>query len=163
MTPTQVAEIRSQLAMLQKRMAKLESESKREAKPLQMPLGRSFIVGETLQGAGKVFVNPNELVRKVCEIIRETGKPCMCSEWYVEGVASYNHLGAMTGIEIKEPRKEHTRTISVAEANAYWDGEKNELLRKVFNHDPKGYKYKRTSVSLTKRGEVKKYMRVRGR
>jgi hypothetical protein len=160
MTPTQVAEIKAQLASLQARLSKLEATEK--GRETELLPGFSFIIGDELKGKAYRGGEINACIKEVCERVREANSPIILTTWHVPATSNYNSHGVLVSVQCEAPVKVVSRVISVKEAAAYFEGERNALLRKV-NYDSTAYKVKRVNIRLTKDGEVKKYMRVRAR
>jgi hypothetical protein len=158
MNDNEASKLKAELAALKARLAKLTKEkSKTELLP-----GFSWILGTEQSGKAYRMNEINTFVRKLAELVRDTGVPQTASEWHVASVGVYSAQGAMIGIQCEEPVMSRVRTMSVEESRSYFEGEQGMILRKVIGHDPKGYRYKRTNIRMTKDNQVKSFMRIRG-
>ena len=123
--------------------------------------GTTFFIGEDCNTKG--YRDINSLIKEACTRAHEAGAAIAVSEWFVQSTPIYSQFNILVGVKCFPAIRKHIRVISLKEANAYIDGERNILLRRFAEHDSHAYRYKKTISRLNSDGSSKNYMRVRGR
>lgn len=152
--------LRAELAALREKLANLEA--KEAGRQVELLPGFSWITGSELKGKAYRQGEINACIKHVCEIVRDTGLPQTLTCWHRDARSEFNSFGVLVNVKVDAPTVFNTRTISVAESEAYFRGEETMLLQKV-RHDPHAYRYRRVRTSLRPDGSERKYMRIRGR